>query len=261
MSRKNHFVSWAALVAAVLVGAGLLWRAFSDAAPDRAAQMEKVRGEFAARKVNGADWIAPAKKRDQGSGIGDWGSGSRDSSSAKATADKQGDDELTEEEKIVDAIHDALNDEDQALAIELAKRAVKAKSAEVRSEMVDTLRWFGDKVMPELLMFIDDPDEGVRIDAMAAYQQAIYDIEEDSEKAKIIEISMRNLADSEALEEIASELIGMDDRLAVQTLVNVIDGESRTGRRIAKETYETVTGEEYTTFEAAEAWLREQQEE
>ena len=66
---------------------------------------------------------------------------------------------------------------------------------------------------------------------------------------------------AEALGEIASELVGMDDQLAVQTLVNVIGGESKTGRRIAKETYETVTGEEYTTFEAAEAWLREQQEE
>ena len=257
--RKNHFVSWAALAVIALVVGAFLWWAFSDAAPDRAAQMEKVRGEFAARKVNGADWIAPpskrpevvAKIRDQGSGIKDRALGIEDQ-----------EDELTEEEeKLVDTIHDALNEEDQELAIELAKRAVKSKKVEVRSEMVDTLRWFGDKVMPELMMFIDDPDEGVRMDAMSAYQQAIYDIEEDSEKAKIIEISMRNLADSEALEEIASELIGMDDGLAVQTLINVIDGESKTGRRIAKETYETVTGEEYTTFEAAEAWLREQQEE
>ena len=240
--------------AAVLAGAGLLWWAFSDMAPDRAEQMEKVRGEFAARKVNGSDWIAsPSKRPEVVKKLREEGKGKRE---------EVEDDELTEEEeKLVDTIHDALNDEDQELAIELAKRAVKSRSAEVRSEMVDTLRWFGDKAMPELLMFIDDPDEGVRIDAMAAYQQAIYDIEEDSEKAKIIEISMRNLADSEALGEIASELIGMDDQLAVQTLVNVIAGESKTGRRIAKETYETVTGEEYTTFEAAEAWLREQQEE
>ena len=248
---------WAALVAAVLAVGAFLWRAFSDAAPDRAAQMEKVRGEFAARKVNGADWIAPPSKRPEVVRK------LRESSSSKDTEDNEADDdELTEEEeKLVDTIHDALNEEDQELAIELAKRAVKSKKVEVRSEMVDTLRWFGDKVMPEIMMFIDDPDEGVRMDAMSAYQQAIYDIEEDSEKAKIIEISMRNLADSEALEEIASELIGMDDQLAVQTLINVIDGESKTGRRIAKETYETVTGEEYTTFEAAEAWLREQQEE
>ena len=248
MSKKNHFVSWAALVAAVLAGAGLLWWAFSGTAPDRAAQMEKVRGEFAVRKVNGSDWIPPPTKKVEGKGRG-------------KREEVEDEDELTEEEeKLVDSIHDALNDEDQGLAIELAKRAVKSRSVEVRSEMVDTLRWFGDKVMPELLMFIDDPDEGVRIDAMAAYQQAIYDIEEDSEKAKIIEISMRNLADSEALGELASELIGMDDQLAVQTLINVIEGESKTGRRIAKETYETVTGEKYTTFEAAEAWLREQQE-
>ena len=255
--RKNQLALWVVLAVVALAVGAFLWWAFSDTAPDRAAQMEKVRGEFAARKVNGSDWIAtPSKRPEVVAKIRDQGSGIRDQ---RVEVD---DDELTEEEeKLVDSIHDALNEEDQELAIELAKRAVKSRSAEVRSEMVDTLRWFGDKVMPELMMFIDDPDEGVRMDAMSAYQQAIYDIEEDSEKAKIIEISMRNLADSEALEEIASELIGMDDQLAVQTLINVIDGENKTGRRIAKETYETVTGEEYTTFEAAEAWLKEQQSE
>ena len=254
MSKKNHFAAWAVLAAFVLSGAGLLWWVFSDVAPDRAVQMEKVRGEFAARKVNGSDWIAPPSKRPQVV--------KKLREEGRAKSEEVDEDEMTEEEeKLVDSIHDALNDEDQELAIELAKLAVKSRSVEVRSEMVDTLRWFGEKAMPELMMFIDDPDEGVRTDAMAAYQQAIYDIEEDSEKAAIIEISMRNLSDSEALEEIASELIGMDDQLAVQTLVNVIDGESKTGRRIAKETYESVTGEEYTTFEAAEAWLREQQEE
>ena len=254
---KNPFSSWIVLLAVILAFGAFLWWAFSGATPDRAERMAKVRGEFAELKVNGSDWVPPPSKRpetvkklrDQGPEIGDQGNG----------ADE---DELTEEEeKLLDTIHDALNDEDQELAIELAKRAVKSRSTEIRSEMVDTLRWFGDKAMPELMMFIDDSDEGVRMDAMSAYQQAIYDIDEDSEKAKIIEISMRNLADSEALEEIASELIGMDDRLAVQTLINVIGGESKTGRRIAKETYETVTGEEYTTFEAAEAWLLEQQAE
>ena len=238
------------LAAAVLIALGWFCWTLFERDPDKAAQMEKVRSEFAARKVNGSNWIAPPSKRPEVM---------KKVKSAAPVATNEADDELTEEEeKLVDTIHDALNDEDQELAIELAKRAVKSKKAEVRIEMVDTLRWFGDKVMPELLMFIDDPDEGVRMDAMAAYQQAIYDIEEDTEKAKIIEISMRNLSDADALEEIASELVGMDDLLAVQTLVNVIDGESKTGRRIAKETYETVTGEEYTSFEAAEAWLHEQ---
>ena len=255
MGGKGPWIVFAAAAALVIAAAVVLLQDPGDDRAVRAERMGKVRGEFAAHKVNGSDWIAPPSKRpeaakvkrDRGSGIGNPG---------------EDEDELTEaEEKLVDSIHDAVNDEDCGLAIELAKQAVRSKKAEVRSEMVDTLRFFGEKVMPELLMFIDDSDEGVRMDAMAAYQQAIYDIEEDAEKAKVIEITMCNLADSDALEEIASELIGMDDQLAVQTLVNVIDGGSRTGKRIARETYETVTGEEFTTVEAAEAWLREQQDE
>ena len=247
-------VAWMPWIMAAAIIVGLLWWAFSDVEPDRSVQMEMVRGEFAAKKVNGMNWIAPPSKRPKA------GSGTRDR--RKESGGRKGEDELTaEEERLVDTIHDALNDEDQGLAIELAREAVKSKKVEVRSEMVDTLRWFGDKVMPELLLFIDDPDEGVRTDAMAAYQQAIYDIEDDAEKAKAIEISMLNLSDADVLNEIASELIGIDDQLAVQTLVSVIDGGGKAGRRVAKETYETVTGEEYTTFEAAEAWIREQQEE
>ena len=241
----------AAVAVAGFVSFRLLSRADGCA---RAERMEKVRGEFAAKNVQNRKWIAPPSKRPEVV--------AKVKAAQRASVIADAFDEMTEEEeKLVDDIHDALNDEDQELAIELAKVAVKSRNPEVRSEMVDTLRWFGDKVMPELLMFIDDPDEGVKMDATAAYQQAIYDIEEDSEKAKIIEIFMCNLNDADALEEIASELIGMDDLLAVQTLVNVIDGESKTGRRIAMETYETVTGEEYTTFEDAEAWIHEQQSE
>ena len=242
-------------LAVVAAGGFVSFRLLSGAdGRERAERMVKVRGEFAAKNVKNSKWIAPPSKRPDVV--------AKVKAAQKTSVIEDAFDEMTEEEeKLVDDIHDALNDEDQELAIELAKVAVKSKNPEVRSEMVDTLRWFGDKVMPELLMFIDDPDEGVKMDATAAYQQAIYDIEDDNDKAKIIEISMRNLNDADALEEIASELIGMDDLLAVQTLINVIDGDSKTGSRIAKETYETVTGEEYTTFEAAEAWVREQKTE
>lgn len=243
-------VAAAAALAAALVVA-LLTLSGRDGR-NRAWQMEKVRGEFVAKMPGKGKWIAPPSRRPEVV--------KRVKAANRRSAIEETFDDMTaEEERLVDTIHDALNDEDQELAIELAKQAVKSRNPEVRSEMVDTLRWFGDKVMPELLMFIDDPDEGVRMDATAAYQQAIYDIEDDREKALVIEISMRNLNDADALEEIASELIGMDDLLAVQALVNVIGGESKAGRRVAMETYETVTGEEYTTFEAADAWIREQQ--
>lgn len=248
---KTTKLLWAGLAAVAVIGVGLcFWMTGRET--DRAVRMERVRGEFAARKVCGSDWISPPSKRPDAV---------KKVQSAPLAETDEDEDELTaEEEKFIDMIHDALDEEDLGLSIELAKKAVKAKKAEIRSEMIDTLRFFGDKVMPELLMFVDDPDDDVRMDAMVAYQQAIYDIEDDKEKAQVIEISLMNLNDADAMEEIAAELIGMDDSLAVQTLVNVIAGKSKTGQRIAKETYETITGDEYTTFEAAEAWLREQQQ-
>lgn len=248
MKRFVWIALGALVVAAALAGAWLLMQRFGRE-PDGAERMALVRGEFGARKVNGSNWVVPPSKRPDVV---------KRVKSALPVATDDGE-ELTEaEEKFVDTIRAALDEEDLELSIELAKQAVRSKKAEVRSEMVDALRFFGDKVLPELLTFADDPDEGVRMEAMSAYEQAIFDIEDDREKAQIVEISMLNLNDADALEEIAMELIGMDDRLAVQTLVNVIGGDSEIGRRIAKETYETVTGEEYTTFEAAEAWLREQ---
>ena len=245
-------LAWAGLAAAVALAAVLFLR--KPPASSRVEQMKRVRGELAAREVNGSDWAAPSSKRPAAV--------KSEKGSAPVAADEDGEELTEEEEKLVDQIHDAMNDEDVEKAIRLARQAVVSKKTEVRSEMVDTLRWFGDKVMPELLAFVEDPDEDVRSDAMAAYQQAIYDIEEDEAKAQVVEISLRNLEDAEALDEIASELIGMDDLLAVQTLVNVIEGKCKeAGRRVARETYETVTGEEYVSFEDAEAWIREQQSE
>ena len=250
MKRRMRMSLWGGLAAAALAFCvGFLWREWRGT--DKAVRMERIRGEFAARRVNGSDWTAPPSRRQDVV--------NKVKSASPVSSDVDADELTEEEERLVDTIHDALHDEDLELSIELAKRAVSSKKPEVRSEMIDTLRFFGDKVLPELLMFIDDPDDGVKMDAMTAYEQAIFDIEDDREKAKVIEISMQNLNDADALEEIASELIGMDDSIAVQTLVNVIGGRGKTGQRIARETYETVTGEEYTTFEAAESWLREQQ--
>ena len=70
--------------------AGLLWWAFSGAGPDRSVQMAKVRGEFAAKKVNGSNWIAPPAKRPKaGEGFGDQGA---------ENGDQEDEDELTAEE-------------------------------------------------------------------------------------------------------------------------------------------------------------------
>ncbi|MBR1920589.1 MAG: hypothetical protein IJ829_01140, partial [Kiritimatiellae bacterium] len=53
--------------------------------------------------------------------------------------------------------------------------------------------------------------------------------------------------------------IGVDEKLAVESLVRVITGSgSKEGVAKARETYEFVTGEEWSGVEDAERWLAEE---
>ena len=62
--------------------------------------------------------------------------------------------------------------------------------------------------------------------------------------------------------ELRRELIDMDEKLALQTLVDVIEGGKAApqGVATAREQYEFLTGEEYTNIDAANQWLAENYE-
>ena len=63
----------------------------------------------------------------------------------------------------------------------------------------------------------------------------------------------------EWLEEISGEYIGVDEKLAVNSLLRIIEaGGSEQGIAKAKETYEFVTGDEFVDRATAEKWLREE---
>ena len=162
-----------------------------------------------------------------------------------------------EEEQQLDDIHEALNNEDLDAAIKLAEAAQKAKNPEIRMAMVETLGWLGARALPELTPFLGDPDEDVVFEATAQWQSALYEIEDDKEKCSIISMALKALTDEETLDEIASELNGMDELLSLGVIVDVLDNGTVAGKKAVKNAYETVTGEEWTDINAAEAWLEE----
>ena len=71
----------------------------------------------------------------------------------------------------------------------------------------------------------------------------------------MVERLMKEITNQEMLDEIALEYLGIDDTLAVQSLLRVINSEFKTAERKAREIYEMVTGETYTTDEAAHRWI------
>lgn len=175
--------------------------------------------------------------------------------------DDEDDNRTPEEKALAERIEKALDDEDFELAAACAEEAQKCGDSEIRQSMVDTLGWFGEKALPELTPFLADADEDVRESAMNEWTMALSSIEDEGIKIKSVELAMGVLKDEDALEEISNEYIGVDEKLAVESLVRIIDGGgSKEGVEKAKETYEFVTGDEWTDVAEAERWIAEEYE-
>ena len=156
-------------------------------------------------------------------------------------------------------IEKALDDEDLEAALACADEALKCGDVEVRQNMVDALGWFGEKAIPELTPFLADSDEDVRDSAMNEWTMALSSIEDEGGRIRIVELAMGVLKDEDVLEEISNEYVGVDEKLAVESLSRIIEGGgSAEGVDKAKETYEFVTGEEWTDVESAARWIAEE---
>lgn len=165
------------------------------------------------------------------------------------------------EKKLAADIEKALDEEDFELAKKCAPLAFNCKDTEIRQAMVDTLGWFGEKAIPELTPFIADPDEDVAESAMNEWDSAVSSIEDDAEKIGMTEMAMQVISDEDDLESISGNYIGVDEKLAVESLLRVIEsGGNDRGIAKAKETYEFVTGEEFKDRAAAEKWIVEEYE-
>ncbi|MCR5752709.1 MAG: hypothetical protein K6G91_12195 [Kiritimatiellae bacterium] len=162
------------------------------------------------------------------------------------------------EKALAERIEKALDDESFEAAISCAAEAQTCNAAGVRKAMVSTLGWFGERAIPELTPFLADADEDVREDAMNEWSMAVSAIDDEAEKIGMVERAMVVLSDEDALEDISGEYIGVDEKIAVESLLRIIESGSPEGVAKAKETYEFVTGDEFTDRAAAEKWLAEE---
>ncbi len=176
-----------------------------------------------------------------------------------AVDDDEDDGRTPAERALAERIDKALEDEDFGLAASCVDEAQKCSVIEIRQAMVETLGWFGEKALPELIPFLADADGNVRESAMNEWTMALSSVENDEEKIGLVEQVMGVLRDEDALEEMSGEYIGVDEKMAVESLMRIIaSGGSAEGIAKAKETYEFVTGNEWVGFEEADRWIKEE---
>ena len=252
----------------ILIGGGVLalaaglalWLgrgAFTDAgASDTAADRQgRQIGEAASRtsaKSARPARIAEARPTAQGS-----------ASSATSEAEaSDNDSELSaEDERRINEIQTALDEEKLSDVKILAEKLIDHPSAAVRQKAVEALQWFGAKALDTLTPYLADADEDVRTTAMDAVEQSLLQMEDEKAKLDYIEslFQVRGACDEDGLAMLGGQLKGLSDGAAVvAAAVRVIEANrDPAAAKEMREVYEFVTGEPYTTPDAAQKWLQE----
>lgn len=175
-----------------------------------------------------------------------------------------------EERRLADDLQSATDENDLDAVRKEVEKIKKQGNADLKSEAMDALAFFGRSALSDLMQFVKDKDQEV-IDVAADKIAFVLDeMEEEDNKFKTevlsTLLSFDGLCSEDAIETFVGQLesIGSgDELLAVQTLVDLIDSGTvgENVKKRAKEAYEFVTGEEYADFKKAERWFAEKADE
>ena len=168
-------------------------------------------------------------------------------------------DELSAADKTrVLSVQEALDEDDFAAVARAAHGALASANPEVREAAIEALGWFGAEALPELTPLMADPNDDVAEAAISQWELALGEIDAAETRAAIAEAVMQTLTRKDALESIVCEITNQDDDLAIlESLVAIIEGENAVGAEVARDAYETLTGEAWTDIDAANRWLEE----
>ena len=150
----------------------------------------------------------------------------------------------------------AVENDDMVGARALAEAALSSGNRDLREAVVEALGWFGEDTMVELVPFLSDPDESIAETARSHWMDGLQQIKDDGMKAGVIEMTLKAITNKDMIEDVANELIGIDELAAVQVVVDVIES-GGAAVRAAKEVYNSITGDDWKDVDAAEAWLQE----
>lgn len=185
---------------------------------------------------------------------------------------------------LAEELDKALDEEDFKKVSELAAQAARSGNPILLRKAVESCKWFGPKSLSDLAMLTGsclklatearnalkaDPTsvsaveasedaEDVLQDSYMAIEEKLGEIEDEAEKASLVGKFMKTAYDEDVLTMLEGQLNSIvDEKLLVETAVDVIANGSGAAAEHAKESYKFQTGEDYTTPEAAKAWIAE----
>ena len=166
-----------------------------------------------------------------------------------------------EERQMLDELNEAMCEDDLETVSFAAEEFAKHPNPVMRRAAVEAISWFGDKGLADMAVFLVDGDEEVAELAKERWSLGVQEVEDDQEKATLAKLGMLYVTDEDSLTTFMGDLTTVDDDLKVmQVLVDLIEEGTPESAAVAREQYEWMTGDEYTTVDAADSWLQENYE-
>ena len=153
-------------------------------------------------------------------------------------------------------IYDTAEADDLSKLVQLSDAVLECQNPEIREKFVDELGWFGEKAFEAIIGFLSDPNDSVVASARTHLIDAFQEIDDDADKAAILTLVSKAIRDDDVLDVFADELMCMDELLALQTIVDVMDTGTEQAKNAMKAMYETITDEEWDGIDKAEEWLQ-----
>lgn len=166
-----------------------------------------------------------------------------------------------EERQLLDELNEAMCEDDLETVSFAAEEFAKHPNPVMRRAAVEAISWFGDKGLADMAVFLVDGDEEVAELAKERWSLGVQEVEDEQERATLAKLGMLYVTDEDSLTTFMGDLTTVDDDLKVmQVLVDLIEEGTPESAAVAREQYEWMTGDEYTTVDAADSWLQENYE-
>ena len=193
----------------------------------------------------------------------------RSTVAGRAVAEEENSDLAPEFRKMMEAIGNAVDNDDKAALLLLVQTLQKMQDwpdsvpQSVRLAAVEALEWFGSSCLPEAVGFLSDPDEDVVQCALGQFEDAVEDTDKsDRERANILVMAAGVVTDSDTMDSMLFELNNLRNSVAVDAIKLLWESGNDVTRSLLPDAVESVTGEEnIDTPEKLDAWLKENPDE
>ena len=132
----------------------------------------------------------------------------------------------------------------------------------LHEEAIEALQWIGSDALPDLFGYLECGDENIREQAMDALQEMLCDPDKSdydrSAMLKSVLPYLNTMTDTDALDDIFSDIMEMRNSVKGETLIHLLENGSATVKEALADTIEMVTGEEdYTTADQIRKWMED----